>query len=691
MKLKNIFIVLPFLLIFSSCLEKYSDFDIISDTQVIAPIAYGSFNLGDLLSNFTEDSLFQEGQEDELIFIFREDEVLEIAVSDFFRFPSDVDVVESSEVLGYIRLKDSTYHKIINLYELNERVSISDEISGFSDGERRVFPEASIGSEYSSLLTWEIEDFNFIQEADFHTGMIDFTLRNNFPANCEGEFQIFDSEMNVIQKIKFGKRPGIGLFPGESETTNFSMEGKTIKAPLYYKITALHFFESDDEVIIEMYNGFDITVHLSNMLLNNGIFNSFEYSYNSGLKQIEIPFADSIEIHKATILSGEMVFKINKGFEPSGDISVHLLNLYKNGEPFSFNIKLDSDGLISNTFDLTGCELHLSKNNLKPNFFEYYFEYSNSDNEFIKLRADDNYEYGIVLQNLKYSYVEGYFGNRVIDFSHQGFKFNQEIWDKVKGEIFGEDPLLNVFISYPSGIPIESDINMTAYNTNGQSVNLSYLNHRIEYPESIAESPKNSVLQFNHTNSNILDFIKLPPNDSIIFSVGLGMNPDGKPDSDHLNFISANDILKIGMEFRVPIVVKGSFFDYYDTLMLATGNILKNVKSAEMIFRTRNEMPMQINLILTPFDTLTKTVIGDEIFARILDAALTDDFGNVTAETVAENKLIIEGEDLDNLRKANALLLKASLMSPSDGAKPAKLKFKDGFDLKIILNVTADL
>lgn len=691
MKLKSTLFVLPFLLFFSSCLEKYSDFDIKSDTQVIAPIAYGSFNLGDILSNFTEDSMFQEGQEDELMFIFREDEVLEIAVSNFFRFPSDVEVVESSEVLGYIRLRDSTYHKIINLKELNERVSISEEISGFSDGERRIFPEASIGSEYSSLLTWEIEDFNFIREADFHTGMIDFTLRNNFPANCEGEFQVFDSEMNLIQKIQFGKRAGIGLYPSESETTTFSMEGKTIKAPLYYKITALHFFESDDEVIIEMNNGFDISVKLSNVLLNNGIFNSFEYTYNSGVKQIEIYFADDIEIHKATILSGEMVFNINKGFEPSGDISVHLQNLYKDGKPFSFNIKLDNDGLISTKFDLAGCELILSEKNSKPNFFEYYFEYSNSDNEFIKLSADEYYQYGITLQGLTYSYVEGYFGNRVINFSHQGFKFNQEIWDKVKGEIFGEDPLLNVFISYPSGIPIESDINMTAYNTNGQSVNLSYLDHRIEYPETIAESPKNSVLQFNHTNSNILDFIKLPPNDSIIFSVGLEMNPDGKPETEHLNFISTNDILKIGMEFKVPIVVKGSFFNYYDTLFLATGSILKNVKRAEMIFRTKNTMPMQINLTLTPFDTLTNTVIGDEIFARILDAAQTDEFGNVIAETVAENKLIIEGEDLNNLRNSNALLMKASLMSPSDGEKPAKLKFKDGFDLKIILNVTADL
>jgi hypothetical protein len=148
-----------------------------TDTQLIAPVAYGSFTLGDILSNFTEDSLFETGSENELVFQFREDEVLELTVNDFFSLPSNIPVTESSETLGYISLKDSTYYELINLKELIDRVKISDEISEFSDGERHVFPDAQVGSEYSALLTWEIADFNFIKEADFHTGNIDFSLR----------------------------------------------------------------------------------------------------------------------------------------------------------------------------------------------------------------------------------------------------------------------------------------------------------------------------------------------------------------------------------------------------------------------------------------------------------------------------------------------------------------------------------
>ena len=101
------------------------------------------------------------------------------------------------------------------------------------------------------------------------------------------------------------------------------------------------------------------------------------------------------------------------------------------------------------------------------------------------------------------------------------------------------------------------------------------------------ESPKYSELEFNSSNSNILDFIKLPPDDSIIFSVGMIFNPNGKPDNKHLNFVSPDDIFRIGMEFEVPILVKGGFFTFYDTLLFSAANMLEKVKRAEMIFRAK--------------------------------------------------------------------------------------------------------
>ncbi len=691
MRLKNILLISIIIVLFSSCLEKYNDFEIKTDTQLMAPVAFGSFTLGDILSNFTEDSLFQTGSENELIFKFREDEVLELTVNDFFSFPSTIPVTESSEVLGYIKLKDSTYYELINLKELIDRVNISDEISSFSDGERHIFPDAQVGYEYSALLTWEIADFNFIKEADFHDGNINFSIKNNFPANCEVEFQVFDNDMNVIQVLEFGKKTSGGIKTGDKEEFSFSLEGKSVKAPIYYKITKLHFFETTDEVIIEMNNGFEITVELTDILLDQGVFTSFDFNYQSGIKEIDLEIADSVEISKAIIESGEMVFSINKRFEPGGILTVNLFNLLKDGKPYSFSVDIDKNGIISKVLDLSGCELIMSDQNDQLNHFEFSFEYKNEKEEYIKLKANDSYEYSIVLQGIQFSFIEGYFGSRVVDFSHKGFKFNEEIWKKIKGEVFGEDPVFKVILSNPIGIPIESDINIKASNTSGQTVDISNKDYLIEYPLKKEESPKYSELEFNSTNSNILEFVKLPPDDSIFFSVAMAFNPEGRPDKEHLNFVSPDDIFKVGMEFKVPIVVKGGFFTYYDTLLFSAGNMLEKVKHAEMIFRARNEMPLQINLAVIPFDTITKTPTGRELFVKVLDAAQTDEFGNVISVTESDNKMVVEGQDIENLKKSNSFLIEATLLSPSDGEKPAKLKYDNGFDLKIILDVTADL
>ncbi|MBP7506215.1 MAG: hypothetical protein KA807_00215 [Prolixibacteraceae bacterium] len=691
MRLKNIILISIIVVLFNSCLDKYNDFEMKTDTQLIAPVAFGSFTLGDILSNFTEDSLFQTGNENELVFKFREDEVLELTVNDFFSLPSAIPVVESSETLGLISLKDSTYYELINLKELIDRVKISDEVSNFSDGERHIFPDAQIGAEYSALLTWEIADFNFIREADFNTGNIDFSLKNNFPANCEVEFQVFDNEMNVIQILEFGKKSPGGLNPGESEKYSFSLANKSVKAPIYYKITKLHFFETPDEVIIEMNNGFEITVELTDVLLDQGVFDSFDFKYSSGIKQINMQIADQVEISKAIIESGEILFNIHKRFEPGGILTINLLNLQKDGKPVSFSVELDKSGVIDKVIDISGCELLMAGQNNQLNHFEYFFEYKNEDEEFIKLRSTDSYEYSIVLRGMRFSFIEGYFGNRDVDFSHKGFKFNQEIWNKIQGEVFSNDPVFKVLLTNPIGIPVESNINIKASNTKGQSVDISHKDYLIEYPLNKEESPKYSELEFNSSNSNILDFIKLPPDDSIIFSVGMIFNPNGKPDNKHLNFVSPDDIFRIGMEFEVPILVKGGFFTFYDTLLFSAANMLEKVKRAEMIFRARNDMPLQINLSVIPFDTLTKTTTGRELFVKVLDAAQTDEFGNVTSETVSENKMVIEGVDIENLKKSNSFLLEATILSPSDGEKPAKLKYENGFDLKIILDVTADL
>jgi hypothetical protein len=152
-----------------------------------------------------------------------------------------------------------------------------------------------------------------------------------------------------------------------------------------------------------------------------------------------------------------------------------------------------------------------------------------------------------------------------------------------------------------------------------------------------------------------------------------------------------HDPFLIGLGFKVPILVKGVFFNFVDTISFSSGNILDLVKKAKLILRTKNEIPLQVNLSVTQFDSVSGKAIGNELFVTLLEAAKTDEFGNEIAQTDAENELVVEGEALINLKRSNSLLINAAFISPENGEKPAKLKSVYGFDLKMILDVTTDL
>jgi hypothetical protein len=688
---KNSILLFLNLILLSSCLDKYSNFNVTTDTEMIVPLAHGSITIGDVLKNFNNDSIFQYGHENELIFAFKEDEVSKFYLKDLIAFPQSVKLANESKKLDNIILGDSSYNQSIALSELIKRLTSDEEIPLFDEGEKIIFPEIFIGRENASFLTWTIDGFDFIQEATFIDGSVVCSLTNNFQTKCEVEIELFDTEGTVIDKFSFTGKSKNGLLPSESEILSKDLAGKSLKTPLSFKITSLHFFESSSYVVIDLKKGIDFTVQLKNMRLEKGIFNSIFFKYKSPVEQITLELVDSVKLHKVKIETANLNVRIKKQFQPSGILTVYFPKLLKAGNPFSITMPLDDNSFTTCDFNLDGTEILLESSMADFNSFEYYFEFKSSENQFIELENSDSFEYTIDLKNLELSYVEGDFGNKKIEFNMNNFSLDPELWNKYNGEIFGNNPVLTLYVSNPFGIPILSDFNLKATNRTGESVTVFYPSYLMPFPQNIENSPVLSEIEFNQQNSNIADFIKLPPNDSIKFSANLELNPYGSPVRGSLNFVNMNDPFVIGIGFKVPVLVKGSFFNFCDTLKITTGHTLDFVKRAVLIFRTKNRIPLQVNLSVTPFDTVSGSVIGNELFVTLLEAAQTDELGNVTALAEAENEMIVEGDNLIHLKNSNSLLIKASFISPENGTKPAKLKYDDGFDLKLILDVTTDL
>lgn len=687
-KMRKFFTLLFLTSLFSACLNKYSDFQVNSNAEFIVPVAHGSFLLGDLLNNLSNDSLFQNNQNNELTFTYRNPELYRFYFTDLFDVSTSQLLADETRSLGLLKLKDTIYYQYIDLQELISRLSFVPEISNIPEGIIESFPGISVDSLVSPFLIWEITDFDYITKAEIEKGVINVYLKNEFPLNCKVTFEFFDSDLIFIDKYCFGCNSDMGLYPNEQESFSIEMAGKFIRAPIFYKITHFQFFSSDTPINIEYAKGFDLKVEVNDLQLNYGIFNAPKFDYSSEVEKANVEMIDSILLSKVVVKSGNLRLNFEKQFETNVTMSLNLPGLMKDNKPFSAEIPLNKQEAVEQNFDLAGMVLNLKTNQNPYNTLEYSFGFTNNTDETIELRASDNYSYSLSIDDLQLSYVEGDFGQRDIDFSKTGWVLNPEIWDLLGPEAFGNNSALTLFFQNNIGMPATCDINIEASNQEGNTVVVETAPFVLPYPFSVNESPANSEKQLNAGNSNIMEFFTLPPNNAINFNLHLFTNPDGEPPTNHPNFVSLNDPFVVGFGLDVPISPNGNAFIYTDTLALNLQKISTLAETATLIFRTKNEIPLQADLTITLFDTLRFEPTSNEFFVTLLDAAPTNESGHATGISEAENRMELTSADLEKVQISNSFLVKVIFKNPDGIPYPIKLDSEHGFDLIILFEVS---
>lgn len=115
------------------------------------------------------------------------------------------------------------------------------------------------------------------------------------------------------------------------------------------------------------------------------------------------------------------------------------------------------------------------------------------------------------------------------------------------------------------GLPAEvDDLRLHATNVAGtRSVELR------SYEEMAFEANTENVLRvdtfvFTPDNSNLVEFLSLPPHGNIDYNGTIRFNPNGRPAED--NVIYADGLLQVDSYIEVPMVMKGNALLYRDTL-----------------------------------------------------------------------------------------------------------------------------
>ncbi|MFY9154137.1 MAG: hypothetical protein WAO52_19105 [Prolixibacteraceae bacterium] len=294
----------------------------------------------------------------------------------------------------------------------------------------------------------------------------------------------------------------------------------------------------------------------------------------------------------------------------------------------------------------------------------------------------DYFKLTFKMTNLDFQSITGDFGKHSVQINNK-FDLNVALFKHIEGGLKLSNPKIELTIHNPIGVPAKMNLELSATNTLNEQVVLKRTPADFDFPipEKINDVATGKFI-FDKDNSNIVDFIALPPSGKITYQGQVDFNTlDVTP--QNLNFLGSNTKIGIDLLMELPLELKVSELTFSETEAFSNGDY-DNIEEADVILNARNEIPLDIDLQLFFVDTLTNYQYGETQRTKILSSAEVDQSGSITP--VQSSKIFsLSASEMDNLRKCNAIVITGTFSSPSDGKAVAKLYTDSKIELNIVL------
>ncbi len=316
----------------------------------------------------------------------------------------------------------------------------------------------------------------------------------------------------------------------------------------------------------------------------------------------------------------------------------------------------------------------------KGNKIRFEYEATRPNGEKIKLSS-------VIMKFdvLRFSYLEGYFGNHTFDIKGDIIKIN--IFDRWKsGGIEFEDPKIQLDVDNAFGFPVRSKVNQLTISTaTGQLFNVEseYINKGIDFAYPLFTELgqiKNTKFQFNSGNSNIGTLFK----DRVVqvnYDFDAVANPDGNVGQK--NFYNASSYFSVKVDVELPMKLKSNMFTIADTVDVNFADF-DQVEAASIKLKAENSFPLEMNLSAIFMDA--NGVILDELTpAEAIKIKAATLGSNGKTNNVSKNETFIQMDAIRfaKVKTAKKILLTASFDTSVANAAPIWFYSDYGLDLKL--------
>ncbi len=679
-----------FLLVANSCNLDNFDFNKLSEDvnlspEFIIPIASADISVWDVIESVNDenDTLLKTGENGILKIVYTKEEIYNYQVRDLVDFPQTKSFSSGNKVFGGISIADVQVNKRVNLWDVTNAVDGPIDNIIPMDGTINVFPSTSfVGPPPAVYAVPDVADFSWVK---FTKGSVEVTFKNNLPVPVSIQGGLIDRQGSGFAALNF-----TNVNPGEVKTTTSSMVGFTISNQIDFRMTRFETFSTGMPAPINLNDDFELTVKFKDIEIweGNVSVKQQEITGFSGVFDFEID--DGVKAFEANIEKGYLDVAMVNNSGLNGTVNLTFPTIKKNGTSIPLSIAVPTNSHF-NTINLNDYTVNLASDATTP-YNKIPYEYSiavNASSGNVNYYSTDYIRMDVSLSSLDFKSIKGDFGEKNVAISQGSFNIGTDFFDKISGDFKLANPQIRLLFSNKIGIPAEVNAQLTGSNNDGHSETLVPSPFRLETPASLGAPAVMQTITFNKGNSNIVDFIALPPSGDITYSGNIHFNPDGPVTAANANFFDLDDFMKIDLGIDLPFELQVNNLMFQDTTEI-NGEDLDMIKSAELIINAVNEIPLDIDVQLFFVDTISGTQFGSSTKSKLLTAAQVGTGGTITPVT-STNSISLSESEFDNLKKANGIVFKGFLSSPEDGTKEAAIYGSSRLNMNVVIKAKIDL
>ena len=349
-------------------------------------------------------------------------------------------------------------------------------------------------------------------------------------------------------------------------------------------------------------DNFEISFEIDELIITEGEINISEVDdFFDGIFDIDLNFYDSVELKNIIFNQGRLNFGISSflGYDVEID---YLIPAIRNDDTISDIIELKSNGSYNIDYDITNYDFDLY-NEIKEKYNNLRVSSKfkiKSETGYILYKSNEEIDVTFTFSNLIFDEINGYFGNNKYSIEKEEIELEKELldfYDKIEGEFLFTNPRLGLNVNNSFGIPLFINLDIQASNNN-KSENI-IINDRVVEAKSKDGSFEETKIFIDKENSNILNFINLPPKDNLLIEGDIILNPDEKT---YDNFILKNSEIEANTFLEIPFQISASNLMISDTFQIEDINFDTDLSDARLLFNYESDIPLTFDIELIYLD-----------------------------------------------------------------------------------------